>query len=110
MADQSQTQVSEADLVQAVNWIEDSAEKIRGIQQRLDQAGHTLKVNWKGDSHAAFNKVHQNWHDRIDVILMSLKDLAEKVAASNKNYRAFNEQAVTEINKIEALINASSGY
>lgn len=103
-----QTQVSEADLVAAINWIEESAVRIRDIQKKLDTAGAELKVNWVGQSHAAFDKVHRLWHQRIDVILGSLQTLAENIGSSNKNYAAFNQEREQAINQIEALINAAA--
>ncbi|MGV9772956.1 WXG100 family type VII secretion target [Streptosporangium sp. NPDC003464] len=103
-----QTQVSEADLVAAINWIEESAGRIRDIQKKLDTAGAELKVNWVGQSHAAFDKVHRLWHQRIDVILGSLQTLAENIGSNNKNYAAFNQEREQAINQIEALINAAA--
>ncbi|KAB8186540.1 MULTISPECIES: WXG100 family type VII secretion target [Microbispora] len=101
----SQAQVSRHDLDEAITWIGDAAENIRGIQRYLDGAGENLKVHWQGESHHAFNKVHLLWHERMDVILGSLQTLAESIRANNKNYAEFNAQATAEINKIEALIN-----
>ncbi|GAA0846678.1 hypothetical protein GCM10009525_66140 [Streptosporangium amethystogenes subsp. fukuiense] len=103
-----QAQVKEQDLQDAINWIGDAAERIRAIQRNLDTAGAELRVNWQGQSHHAFNKVHLLWHDRIDVILESLQNLARSIQANNKNYRAFNEAATAEISKLEGLINAAA--
>jgi WXG100 family type VII secretion target len=102
-----QTQVKEHDLQEAINWIVDSAERIRTIQKNLDTAGAELQANWQGQSHQAFNKVHILWHQRIDVILKSLQDLAQNIQSSNKNYSAFTQEALAEISKIESLINAA---
>jgi WXG100 family type VII secretion target len=99
-------QVSESDLQAAIDWIGQAAERIRGIQRTLDAAGTDLSVQWQGQSHHAFNKVHVLWHERIDVILGTLQRLAESIQSNNKNYANFNADAVMEINKIEALINA----
>jgi len=104
----SQAQVSQHDLDEAITWIGDAAENIRGIQRYLDSAGENLKVHWQGESHHAFNKVHRLWHERMDVIMGSLQDLAESIRANNKNYREFNAHATAEINKIEALINQAA--
>ncbi|SNS79383.1 WXG100 family type VII secretion target [Streptosporangium subroseum] len=102
-----QTQVKEHDLQEAINWIVDSAERIRTIQKNLDTAGAELQASWQGQSHQAFNKVHILWHQRIDVILKSLQDLAQNIQSSNKNYSAFTQEALAEISKIESLINAA---
>ncbi|WP_433366010.1 WXG100 family type VII secretion target [Streptosporangium sp. CA-115845] len=103
-----QAQVSEHDLQEAINWIGDSAERIRTIQRNLDTAGAELHVNWAGQSHHAFAKIHRLWHERIDVILLSLQELAKSIQMNNQNYRAFNEQATASINQIEGLINAAA--
>ncbi|MCG5218943.1 WXG100 family type VII secretion target [Streptosporangium soli] len=97
-------QVSEQDLRDAFDWITQSADRIRGIQRTLDTAGADLSVDWQGRSQQAFSQVHLLWHQRIDVILGSLQGLAESIQANNANYAAFNEDAVQEINQIEALI------
>lgn len=99
-------QVSEKDLTEAIQWISESAERIRGIQRTLDTANTDLDVDWQGDSRRAFIRVHQIWHERIDKILQTLIDLSESIRQANTNYRAFNEQAVEEISKIEQLLNA----
>ncbi|MDX3106276.1 WXG100 family type VII secretion target [Nonomuraea angiospora] len=101
-----QTQVSEADLIAAVTRIEDAAERLRGIQRQLDQAGVNLKVHWVGQSEAAFDAVHKKWHERMDVILGSLRRLADNIGTSNKNYKAFNQERTEAINQISNLINA----
>jgi Proteins of 100 residues with WXG. len=107
MAQSPQTQVSEHDLQEAINWIGESAERIRNIQRNLDAAGADLSVHWQGESHYAFNKVHILWHEHMDVILGSLQSLAESIRTNNQNYSAFNAQALSDISKIEALINAA---
>ncbi|MFC4015653.1 WXG100 family type VII secretion target [Nonomuraea purpurea] len=105
MGAQPQSQVSESDLRAAVQLIEDAAERLRGIQRNLDTAGVTLKANWVGQSEAAFDAVHKKWHERMDVVLNSLRELAEKVGASNTNYAAFNQERLEATNQIAALIN-----
>ena len=100
-------QVSESDLREAIDWISQSAERIRGFQRSLDTAGAELSVNWQGESHEAFKRIHLQWHERFDVILASLQRLAENIRASNQNYAEFNANAVQEISKIESLINAA---
>lgn len=107
VAQTPQTQVSEHDLTEAITWIGESAERIRGIQRALDQAGVELSAHWAGESHYYFNKVHVLWHEHMDVILGSLQSLAESIRMNNQNYRAFNAEAVAEVSKIEALVNAA---
>ncbi|WP_431915744.1 WXG100 family type VII secretion target [Nonomuraea jabiensis] len=105
MGAQPQAQVSESDLIAAVTRIEDAAERLRGIQQQLDQAGINLKVHWLGQSEAAFDAVHKKWHERMDVILGSLRRLAENIGTSNKNYQAFNQERTEAMNQIANMIN-----
>ncbi|WP_043620930.1 WXG100 family type VII secretion target [Nonomuraea candida] len=101
-----QAQVSQSDLIAAVNHIEEAATKLRTIQRNLDTAGVTLKASWVGQSEHAFDRVHKLWHQRFDVVLTSLQTLAENIGGSNRNYAAFNEERVQAVNKIDALINA----
>ncbi|MER6003217.1 WXG100 family type VII secretion target [Nonomuraea angiospora] len=105
MGAQPQAQVSESDLIAAVTRIEDAAERLRGIQQQLDQAGVSLKAHWLGQSEAAFDAVHKKWHERMDVILGSLRRLAENIGTSNKNYQAFNQERTEAMNQIANMIN-----
>ncbi|MEV1168955.1 WXG100 family type VII secretion target [Nonomuraea sp. NPDC049784] len=107
MGAQPQTQVSEADLKAAITLIEDAAERLRGIQLNLDQAGISLKHHWVGQSEAAFDAVHKKWHERMDVILGSLRRLAENIGTSNTNYASFNQERTEAINQIANLINAA---
>lgn len=107
MGTQPQSQVSESDLKAAITLIEDAAERLRGIQRNLDTAGVTLKTHWVGQSEAAFDAVHKKWHERMDVVLGSLRRLAENIGTNNTNYRAFNEERAQAINQIAALINAA---
>ncbi|MEV4161157.1 WXG100 family type VII secretion target [Nonomuraea dietziae] len=104
MADQAQ--VSRADLEQAISWIMKSQENILGIQRRLDTANMDLKVHWAGQSRMAFEKVHKLWHERMDVILQSLTNLAETIQANNANYDLFNKTEEERFNKIAAMIDA----
>ncbi|MGV9377209.1 WXG100 family type VII secretion target [Nonomuraea sp. NPDC003707] len=105
MGAQPQAQVSESDLIAAVTRIEDAAERLRGIQLQLDQAGVSLKTHWLGQSEAAFDAVHKKWHERMDVILGSLRRLADNIGTSNKNYQAFNQERTEAANQIANLIN-----
>ncbi|WP_433437718.1 WXG100 family type VII secretion target [Nonomuraea sp. CA-141351] len=107
MGAEPQTQVSEADLKAAITLIEDAAERLRGIQLNLDTAGITLKHHWVGQSQAAFDAVHKKWHERMDVILGSLRRLAENIGTSNTNYASFNQERTEAINQIANLINAA---
>ncbi|SEG99433.1 WXG100 family type VII secretion target [Nonomuraea solani] len=107
MGAEPQTQVSEADLKAAIQLIEDAAIRLRGIQQTLDTAGLELKTSWVGQSEAAFDAVHKKWHERMDVILGSLRRLAENIGTSNTNFAAFNQERTEAINQIANLINAA---
>ncbi|MFI6293144.1 WXG100 family type VII secretion target [Nonomuraea sp. NPDC050790] len=105
MGAEPQTQVSQADLTAAIHLIEKAAEDIRKIQLNLDMAGASLKSNWVGESHAAFNAVHIKWHERMDVILGSLRRLAASIQGSGKNYAEFNRERTEALNSIANLIN-----
>ncbi|MET8861479.1 WXG100 family type VII secretion target [Nonomuraea sp. NPDC049421] len=106
MGAEPQTQVSQADLVAAVQRIEDAAIRLRTIQRNLDTAGVELKHNWVGQSEAAFDAVHKIWHQRMDRVLQSLKTLAENITTSNRNYVQFNQEREEATNRIAAAINA----
>ncbi|MEU6996986.1 WXG100 family type VII secretion target [Nonomuraea sp. NPDC046570] len=104
MADQAQ--VSRADLEQAVSWILNSQTNILNIQRNLDTANLDLKVHWVGASRQAFEGVHKLWHERMDLILTSLANLAQTIQDNNKNYDLFNQEEEQRINKIAQLIAA----
>jgi WXG100 family type VII secretion target len=101
-----QTQVSQSDLIAAVQRIEDAALRLRAIQRNLDNAGIELKHSWVGQSEAAFAAVHKIWHERFDKVMESLQRLAENITTSNKNYVQFNQERAEATNKIAAAINA----
>ncbi|MGN9836765.1 WXG100 family type VII secretion target [Nonomuraea sp. H19] len=104
-ATEPQTQVSDADLRDAITAIQDAAQRLRTVQQKLDTAGVELKHNWVGQSEMAFDRVHQTWHLRMDRVLGSLQRLAENIGVSNKNYKEFNEEREAAANQINNLIN-----
>ncbi|WP_049570661.1 WXG100 family type VII secretion target [Nonomuraea sp. SBT364] len=106
MGAEPQTQVSAADLIAAVNLIEEAATRLRTLQSNLDMAGAELKTSWAGQSEAAFAAVHIKWHERMDVILGSLARLAQNIGTSNKNFAAFNEEREQAMNHIANLISA----
>ncbi|MEV2266815.1 WXG100 family type VII secretion target [Nonomuraea africana] len=104
MADQAQA--SRADLEQAITRIMDAQSNVLAIQRRLDAANQDLHAHWEGGSRAAFVKVAKAWHERMDVILQSLTNLANSIQSNNKNYDLFNQQETERFNKIAAMIDA----
>lgn len=104
MADQAQA--SRADLEQAISRIMQAQTNVLAIQRKLDGANQDLAAHWVGGSREAFVRVAKAWHERLDVILRSLTNLAESIQANNKNYDLFNAQEEERFNRIAALIDA----
>ncbi|MEV8633398.1 WXG100 family type VII secretion target [Streptosporangium sp. NPDC051023] len=87
--------------------VEDTAQRIHGMRQRVGEYTAALLRTWRGPASQKYGIAMHAWDEEAQKILTSLQEIAAKLGQSSITYSSVDEDVAGGAGMVDSLINGA---